>query len=143
MLKLLILLFIFVPLIEIYLLIYIGSEIGTMPTIILILITAVMGAVLLKYQGWFVWFKIKQNLMQGRLPATSLLEGLILCITGVFLLTPGFFTDAIGFFCMLPSIRSYFALLILRKLTVTQHQGVHRYDPAWKNTIDADFYEKK
>lgn len=143
MLKLLILLFISVPLIEIYLLIHIGNEIGAIYTIILILITAVIGAVLLKHQGISVWFRIKQDLAQGRLPAISLLEGLVLCIAGALLLTPGFFTDAIGFFCMLSPIRIHFALLILKKLNMIRPQGGRRHDSTWRNTIDAEFYEHK
>jgi len=86
-----ILLFIFTPLIEIYLLIQIGSEIGALLTIALILFTAGLGVTLLRIQGLITLTKIRQSLDRGELPAATMLEGLMLLIAGVLLLTPGFF----------------------------------------------------
>ena len=121
MFNLFILLFIFTPLIEIYLLITIGSEIGALPTIALILFTAGLGVALLRIQGLMTLTKIRQSLDQGELPAATMLEGLMLLIAGALLLTPGFFTDTIGFICLVPSIRSKIANSILKRAIVTQH----------------------
>lgn len=122
MFNLLILLFIFIPLIEIYLLIQIGAEIGALPTIALILFTAGLGVILLRIQGFVTLTKIKLNLDQGQLPAVTMLEGLMLLIAGVLLLTPGFFTDAIGFICLVPSIRSKIVHSVLKRVIVAQYK---------------------
>ncbi len=90
--KILFLLFIFVPLIEIYLLIEIGAHIGAMPTIALIIFTAVLGVFLLRLQGLMTLAKVRHSMDQGELPAAALLEGLMLLIAAALLLTPGFFT---------------------------------------------------
>ena len=121
MFSLFILLFIFTPLIEIYLLIQIGSEIGALPTIALCLFTAGLGVTLLRIQGFITLTKIRQSLDSGELPAATMLEGVMLLIAGALLLTPGFFTDAIGFICLVPPIRSKIANSVLKRAIVTQH----------------------
>jgi UPF0716 protein FxsA len=118
--KLLILLFIFVPLTEIYLLLQIGTQIGAVPTLGLIVLTALIGAFLLRIQGLITLAKIRQSLDQGELPADSLIEGLILLIAGVLLLTPGFITDILGFVCLIPRIRQGLVKLLIRRFFV-QH----------------------
>ena len=118
MLKLLILLFIFVPLTEIYLLLQIGTYIGAVPTLGLVVLTAVIGAFLLRIQGLMTLAKIRQSMDQGELPAGSLVEGLILLVAGVLLLTPSFFTDLLGFACLVPRVRQGLAALLIRRFFV-------------------------
>jgi len=142
--NLFIILFIFIPLIEIYLLIAIGSEIGALLTIALILFTAGLGVTLLRQQGLITLAKIRQSLDRGELPAATLLEGLMLLIAGALLLTPGFLTDAIGFTCLVPSIRSYLANSALKKVVVTQHNRRVRTQSHGKSvTLEGEFWEHK
>jgi UPF0716 protein FxsA len=107
--RLLFLLFITVPLLELYLLIRVGSYFGALPTIGLCLFTAAMGAALLRQQGLETLLRVQTKLQQGEMPATDVIGGLILLFSGVFLLTPGLFTDIIGFICLLPQFRNYVA----------------------------------
>ena len=143
MFNLLILLFIFTPLIEIYLLITIGSEIGALPTIALILFTAGLGVTLLRIQGFMTLTKIRQNMDRGELPAEAMLEGLMLLIAGALLLTPGFFTDAIGFVCLIPSFRSKLARSVLKKVIIAQQNRSHTQNPDQQNTLEGEYWENK
>ncbi len=108
-------LFLVIPIIEIYLLIQVGAEIGVLPTIGLIILTAVIGASLLRSQGLQTYGRFNQALSEGRVPANEILEGVALLIGGALLLTPGFFTDAIGFFCLLPFTRRPVATFIVNR----------------------------
>ena len=113
MFKVLFLLFLTVPLVELYVLIQVGQGIGALSTILLCILTAALGAILLKIQGLLTLMRAREKLSQGEIPADNLLEGLILLVTGVLLLTPGFITDVIGFLCLIPSLRSMLALRML------------------------------
>ncbi len=113
-LKILIILFIAIPIIEIYLLIKIGSVIGAIPTILMIIGTAVLGATLLRMQGISTFQRVQNAMQRGEIPAIEMLEGLILLISGALLLTPGFFTDAIGFAALIPPARRGFIVWALK-----------------------------
>ncbi|HPY41314.1 MAG TPA: FxsA family protein, partial [Thiolinea sp.] len=95
-------LFFTVPLIEIYLLIQVGHVIGALPTILLVIATSILGAYLLKQQGLSTLARFQNNLRQGQLPATEIKEGVFILIGGLLLMTPGFFTDFLGLFFLLP-----------------------------------------
>lgn len=101
----LLLLFIIVPILEIYLLITVGSVIGVLPTVALVVFTAVLGTYLLRSQGIATLQKLQNTLHQAQTPAVTLFEGVLILLGGALLLTPGFFTDAIGFCCLIPIIR--------------------------------------
>ena len=111
----LLLLFIIVPILEIYLLITVGGFIGALPTILIIISTAIIGTYLLRAQGIATIQKAQSNLLQGQLPAFELLEGMLILIGGVLLLTPGFFTDTIGFIFLIPILRKYIILWWIKK----------------------------
>jgi UPF0716 protein FxsA len=113
--RILFLLFLTVPLVEIYFLIQVGQEIGAFSTVLLCILTAALGAILLRIQGILTLMNAREKLRQGEIPADNLLEGLILLIAGVLLLTPGFVTDVIGFLCLAPSLRSMLALRMLHR----------------------------
>ena len=115
MFKILFLLFLTVPLIEIYFLIQVGQHIGALSTILLCILTAALGAILLRIQGLLTLLRAREKLQRGEIPADNLLEGLILLVAGVLLLTPGFVTDVIGFLCLVPSLRSLLALKMLHQ----------------------------
>lgn len=99
------LLFFVVPIVEMYLLISIGGRIGALPTVALVMLTAVIGVFLLKRQGLATFARAQQRMQQGDVPAEEMLEGVGLALAGAFLLTPGFVTDAAGFALLLPPLR--------------------------------------
>jgi len=105
--KVLFLLFLVVPIVEIYLLIQVGSVIGALPTVALVVLTALIGSAMLRQQGVSVLRRAQQNLDQGVLPARELFDGVFLVVGGALLLTPGFVTDAVGFLCLLPVSRAW------------------------------------
>ncbi len=113
-----ILLFVGVPLVELYLLIEVGSVIGALQTIALCLLTAVIGGALLRYQGLQVMFRDQRSLAQGEVPAIEMFEGVALAAGGALLLTPGFATDVIGFLCLIPWTRRAAVRALLRRVTV-------------------------
>ena len=94
-----------VPLAELYVLIEVGRSVGAGTTIALVILTAVLGAWLLRWQGLSTLARAQKSLNAGELPATELIEGVILLVTGLMLLTPGFITDALGFLLLLPAVR--------------------------------------
>jgi len=104
-LALLILLFTTVPLLELALLLWIGSHVGVLPTLALILSTGVLGASLARHQGLATWRRFQDALGQGRLPERELTEGLLILTAGAVLLTPGVLTDLTGFLLLVPPIR--------------------------------------
>ena len=101
----LLLLFVFLPMIELYLLIMLGARIGPMPTIGLIVLTGAIGATLARQQGLSTLAKIQNELKQGRAPTQELVEGAMIVVGGLVLLTPGILTDIFGFAMMVPGFR--------------------------------------
>lgn len=100
--------FLIVPIVELYLLIKIGGMIGALNTVIIILITASLGAYMAKSQGFRVLRQIQDATSQGRIPGNELLHGLFVLIGGFALITPGLLTDAIGFSMLIPQIREIY-----------------------------------
>lgn len=109
------LLFLVVPLAEIYVLLQVGHLIGALPTIGLIIVSAMLGSALLRHQGMATLARIRESMDQGRLPAVELVEGAVLLVAGVLLLTPGFITSSIGLACMIPVVRSRLARWIIKR----------------------------
>lgn len=136
-----------VPLVEIYLLISVGRVIGAGTTIAVVILTAVAGAWLLRIQGLSTLMKIQQSTAAGKLPAQELIEGLILLITGALLLTPGFFTDAIGFALLVPPIRAWCARRLLAsgiyqaQVRVSQRYGTAQRNARSTHIFEGEYYE--
>jgi UPF0716 protein FxsA len=107
-----------VPLVEIYVLIQVGRVIGAGTTVVLVVFTAVLGAWLLRGQGLATVARARASLDQGQLPAQELVEGLILLLAGVLLLTPGFVTDALGFAALVPAVRHTLAGALAARLSI-------------------------
>jgi UPF0716 protein FxsA len=105
-------LFAVVPVIEVYLLIKVGSLIGAVPTVALLLAISMAGAWLVRHQGFELMRRIQAELAQGRLPAAELLDGAMVLVGGVLLLTPGFFTDFLGLFFLIPATRAIIKQLV-------------------------------
>jgi UPF0716 protein FxsA len=98
-------LFVVVPLLEIYLVIQAGQAIGVGWTILILVLDSLLGAVLLKHEGAAAWRALREALSSYRMPARELADGVLVLVGGTLLLTPGFFTDALGFFFILPFTR--------------------------------------
>jgi UPF0716 protein FxsA len=109
----LLMLFILVPVIEIYILVKAGQHIGAMNTIALIILTGIVGASLAKSQGSQIIYKIRDALNQGQLPGRELLQGAMVLTGGIMLLTPGFITDLFGFSLLFPFTRGFYTGLAL------------------------------
>ena len=121
--RFLFLLFVVMPVVEMWLLITVGTEIGAMATIGLVLLTAVFGAKLLREQGFATLWRGQRKLEEGKLPAQEIVEGIILAVSGALLLTPGFITDAIGFAGLIPPIRALFVSRLISKMVVAPMGG--------------------
>lgn len=112
----LLLLFILVPIAELTLLIELGNYIGFFPTLGIIALTGVVGVSLARSQGFLVISRIRESLSAGKLPANSLIEGLLILIGGVMLLTPGLLTDISGFSLVIPGTRGLIRKVVKKKL---------------------------
>jgi UPF0716 protein FxsA len=102
---LLILLFILVPIAEIYVIIQVGQAIGPLPTIALLIVDSLLGAWLLRRQGRLAWLAFRDALAVGRMPHREILDGVMVILGGAFLLTPGFLTDIVGVVLLIPPTR--------------------------------------
>ncbi len=109
------LLFVLIPIIEIGLLIQVGGMIGLLPTLAIVILTALIGTAMLRQQGMATLQTAQQRMQSGQMPAQEIGEGLILVVGGALLLTPGFATDAFGFACLIPFTRRWMAKRIAAK----------------------------
>ncbi|MDC9727052.1 MAG: FxsA family protein [Candidatus Thioglobus sp.] len=144
--------FVVMTLLEIYVLVSVGEAIGGFSTVLLVVITALIGSTLLKQQGWSTMAKAQNAMANGQTPAFEMLEGVVILISGVLLLTPGFITDIVGLLGLVPFSRVYFIDRILSKNTqkiFTQQNSffIHKSKPSDKkdsgknDTIDGEFWE--
>lgn len=101
------------PVLEIYLLIKLVGSLGFFPTLFLLLGAAALGSFLLRIQGWTTWFRVQQALARGDLPAREMIEGGLIAAGGLLLLIPGFISDMLALFCLLPATRKRIAQRIL------------------------------
>lgn len=120
MLGTLLFLFICIPLLELFILIKMGSAIGVWPTIFIQIATGFIGANLARFQGFFILKKIQEDLHQGRLPANELVDGVLVLGAGIVLLTPGLITDVLGLLILFPVTRYGFKRWVQRKFAAIQ-----------------------
>lgn len=112
----LLLLFTVIPLIELSLLIPLGTEIGIWPTLAIVFTTAIAGALLGKYQGMSAWKRIQSEMGRGQVPGDALLDGLAVLIASAFLVTPGVLTDFAGFILLIPFTRGPIKKLVRKRV---------------------------
>ncbi len=110
------LLFTLIPLIELYLLITVGSYLGAGLTILVVLGTGMAGAYLARLEGWRTWQKIQSELQNGAAPANELIDGVLILAAGLLLITPGILTDVVGFSLLLPPTRAALQVALRRAL---------------------------
>ena len=115
------LLFIFIPLIEVIIFISIGSNIGILNTVAIIFVTALVGIYLVRRQSISLLFNAQKNLSQGIMPAEEIKGGIFLLISGLLLITPGFFTDFIGFAMFLKPVQNFLGLKAIQYFKSRRH----------------------
>jgi UPF0716 protein FxsA len=101
-----VLLFIALPIAEIYVIIKVGEAIGAVPTIALLILDSLVGAALLRSQGRQAWMRFNRALAEGRIPAREVFDGAMVILGGALLLTPGFITDVFGLLLLIPPTRA-------------------------------------
>jgi UPF0716 protein FxsA len=111
----LILVFIVVPIAELYVLIQIGSAIGILPTIALLIADSVLGAALMRSQGRAAWMRFNRALAEGRVPGREVMDGALVIFGGALLLTPGFLSDFLGLLLLLPPTRAVIRTVLVRR----------------------------
>jgi len=137
----LLILFLTIPLVEIYLLIEIGSVIGAIATVFLVVFTAVLGAMLLQAQGISTLRRVQEAMARGEVPAIEMVEGVMLVIGGALLLTPGFFTDMFGFICLISPLRRGLIRLWLRRYgQVNVHTSASQSPPKDPKTLEGEYW---
>lgn len=141
----LLLLFICVPIIEIGLFIQVGGFLGLWPTIALVLVTAFVGASLVRSQGLQTLMSVQGRLQQGEIPAQQILEGVMLAVAGVLLLTPGFMTDALGMLVLLPAPRARIAKELMKRVKVNSMSagGFHAHGGFGQSPFGQDPFQPR
>jgi len=134
---LLVTVFILIPIIEISLFIEIGSNIGSFNTICLIFLTAIIGVYFVRQQGLSTFQRLANQIQKLETPIQTVGEGLIILLSGILLITPGFFTDTIGFLGLIPFTRIFFVKLVAT--FILSRYGV--YKKKTDDTIEADYFE--
>ena len=115
MLPVLLLLFIVVPLLELYVILQVGQAIGVLPTIAILIADSVLGSVLMRSQGRLAWRRFNVAAADGRVPAREAIDGVLVVFGGALLLTPGFVTDVLGLLLLLPMTRPILRRLLVRR----------------------------
>jgi len=118
-------LFLIIPIIEIYVLLKASGSIGAGWTILLVIATAVIGAALVKQQGFLTLNNVQNKLSEGKMPAMELAEGVAILLAGALLLTPGFVTDTIGFACLISPIRKAMISFFIKTGVVKMNANVN------------------
>ena len=122
----LLLLFLIVPIAELYLLIEIGQRIGTISTLALIFLTALLGSALARRQGLGVLRRMQSEMAEGRLPASSMVDGVLILLAGAVLITPGVLTDLVGFLVLIPVTRGLIKAYLWKRIERAVKRGAAR-----------------
>jgi len=111
----LILLFIVVPIAELYVIFKVGDSIGWLPTLAILVLDSLLGTWLLKSQGGAVWRRFQETMQAGRVPHREVFDGVLVIFGGAFLITPGFLTDILGMLLLVPPTRAVFRRWLIRR----------------------------
>ena len=138
------LLFVAIPIIEIALFIEVGGWLGLWPTLAIVILTAFLGTLMLRRQGLQALANLQGRMAAGENPGQLLADGALILVAGVLLLTPGFFTDAVGFLLLVPGVRSRVIVALARQVRVKTAQA-HHADTNWQRpgeqTVDGEWSE--
>ena len=130
MVLLLVLLFIVVPIAEIYVIIQVGQAIGILWTILLLIADSIIGARLLSWQGRRAWLRFQEAVAKGRVPHREVMDGVLIIVGGAFLLAPGFITDIVGAILLIPPTRSLVRRVLARAI-IARRFRVFRMAGGW------------
>jgi UPF0716 protein FxsA len=119
----LLVLFLIVPIVELYVIIVVGQSLGVVPTLALLVLLSVAGAWLVKREGLGVWTRFQSQVARGALPTNELLDGLLILIAGALMLTPGFVTDVVGILLLIPPARALVRALLVRRFRARLEVG--------------------
>lgn len=133
--------FILIPLLEIAAFLHIGGEIGVWPTVLIALLTAMLGGMIIKYQGFITTQGIREAIARGETPLPELFDGLCLVAAGALLITPGFVTDTIGFLLLVPPVRAFIRKQVGKRVTgqTNIHTQSHTYQQQDSGIIEGDY----
>ena len=142
------LIFTAVSLLEIFVLVKVGSFLGAFATILLVIVSALVGSALVRSQGLQLLTQLQQRVAAGEIPGQQLVEGMMLIITGVLLVTPGFVTDFCGLLLLQPTIRAKMAKVVMANINITTHNnmnGLNQYQSKAQDdsVIEGEFEHKE
>lgn len=127
------------PVVEIFLLVQVGGVIGVFPTVLLIVGTGGYGAYLFHVQGLATWARLQSILSRGELPTLELVEGPLVLLGGILLLTPGFLSDVLGLCCLMPGSRRWLAAYLLERGWLKAALAGWRPAPSRDSVIEGEF----
>ena len=146
--------FILIPLIELFLLLQVAQYTSVAMTVLIVILTGVIGSMLARREGAMAWFRFHSAVAEGRMPSREIQDGLLIVFAGALLLTPGLLTDAVGFTLLIPAgrewIREWVVNRYLRRFNIQvttnshlQPEPLHRTGRGAADTIDADAVRKR
>lgn len=135
----LLLLFIGLPMLEIYVLIKVGHEIGALWTVVLLFAIAALGSALLRLEGLATLAKVQTAMARGELPAAAILDGMVLLVAGVLMVTPGFVTDVFAFLLLLPPLRRAFGAILASRLMMRVQGRAAGAGPVGPQVLEGDY----
>lgn len=138
--KIFLLFFLLIPLLELYLLIELGSVIGALPTVLLTIGTAIAGIYLIRQQGMATMMQAQVDLQSGKPPQEAVINGVLIFIGGVLLFIPGLMTDTLGFLLLIPPVR---AAMVRKSLKGMQTRGAYSYRRNDETIIEGEWTEKE
>jgi UPF0716 protein FxsA len=137
----LLLLFLIVPIIELYVIIQVGSWLGAGPTLALLILVSVAGAWLVKHEGLQVWARFRSQLDRGVVPTNEILDGFLILLAGALMLVPGFVTDIVGILLLIPFTRALARLLLARRFAARLERATVGYGGAARNVASRRVYD--
>ncbi len=150
--RILFLLFVVVPLLEIFLLIRIGAQIGALATIAWLLLAGVLGVLVLRLQGVLTVLQAREMMARGEAPAAALGHGVLLALAGILLIIPGFISDIVAFLLLIPALRGWLLGRWARRIQVSTHYTGRIYEgevapdhgetPQPGRTLEGDYTRK-
>lgn len=136
--------FIAAPVLELWVLIQVGSEIGALATIALLVLAGMAGIALVRYQGAATLLRATQRINRGEVPSREMGEGLLIGIAGLLLLLPGFISDAVALVFLVPLLRRWVLDRLMKRVTVVHHGGPRHHHKApphhqERHTIEGEY----
>lgn len=132
--------FIILPLVELWLLIEVGALVGALPTVAGVVLSALGGVVLLRHQGVGALSRVRQRLAAGELPAEEMLEAMVLAVSGLMLVAPGFITDTLGLLGLIPPLRRWLVARIVPRMVVVSAAAGRRGEGP--RTLEGEFWRE-